>query len=159
FSHCPPAVGMDWHSVGGFASKNRDGSVSVSREPLGESWKRLSDPTIDDRVKFTSQPVSWSLDGRLLATSLLETGGIALWDVPSGRKVREIGVKGGIGFFSFVGLFATKVLTWSPDGRLLVSRGHRQLGVWDVETGQLVQSVPAYGLGGKGEEDIQSCTW
>jgi WD40 repeat protein len=68
-------------------------------------------------------PLAFSPDGRLLAT-LGWT--IRLWEVPTGRLVREIEH----------GEFSEISLTFSPDGKKLLSTHDAQVWIWDVATGK-----------------------
>lgn len=85
-------------------------------------------------VKLGTSALAFSPDGKVLATGDARQDGknltssvIRLWDVSSGRELRQ-----------FRGhLFGTNQLTFTPDGkRLLSSGGGGPIHVWDVATGE-----------------------
>ncbi len=84
-----------------------------------------------------------SPDGRLIPRSKMPTGGIALWDCVTGKKVRDL---------ERSATPSADGLRWSSDGKLLagvVFPGHRVIQpaerlpvhVWDAATGQVLQSL------------------
>jgi len=79
--------------------------------------------------------VAISPDGRTLAGAL-QNDSIALWDVASGRRVREIPKTG-----SRVQHYC---LTFSPDGKLLAGTGTSGGGVWETASGRLISSLAEY---------------
>jgi WD40 repeat protein len=78
----------------------------------------------------------FSPDGRLLATATFHTNTIKLWDMATGRELRNLS-NGGTNPASLSPAFA-----WSPDSRLLAaSGGNNTVIIWDVTTGREVQAL------------------
>lgn len=82
-----------------------------------------------------------SPDGKALLTSS-EDGAVKLWDVESGRVVREL-AKGRPGDSSnFEAILNT--VAFSPDGRLAAAGGNAgEVTVWDVSTGRVARAFSA----------------
>ena len=82
--------------------------------------------------------LTFSPDGRLLATGTFRTNTIKLWDTTNGRELRNLSA-GGQSAFGLTPAFA-----FSRDSRLIaVSAGSNQVKVWDVITGRELQTVEA----------------
>ncbi len=76
---------------------------------------------IDARITFG---LAFSPDGRVLASGNVATH---LWEVASGRKIREI---------PFPGQHGVQSLAFSPDGKILATGGpHKNIPLWKVATG------------------------
>ena len=70
--------------------------------------------------------IAFSPDGRTLATGGLEDPIVRVWDVPTGKLIRELDQ----------GSAGTKTLDFSPDGRILAVSGYAPVAsLWDVATG------------------------
>jgi len=77
-------------------------------------------------IGLVRAPLSWSPDGRLLATGRSTGGGIRLWEPERGEPVAEL-----TGHERPV-----TALAWSPDGRLLASASQDlTVRVWEVAAG------------------------
>ncbi len=74
--------------------------------------------------------VSFSPDGKYLATGSSHPGGVmvhrktVLWQVNSGRKVRQMRHSGGV-----------RVVSFSPNGKYLATNDTRNVALWDVDSG------------------------
>src|SRR6059058_1192020 len=84
--------------------------------------------------------LGFSPDGRLLATATFHTNTIKLWEMATGRELRNLST-GGQNTTSLSPVFA-----FSPDSRLLAaSGGNNSITVWDVTTGREVQTLTGAG--------------
>jgi WD40 repeat protein/uncharacterized caspase-like protein len=80
--------------------------------------------------------MAFSPDGRLLATATFHTNTIKLWEMTTGRELRNLS-SGGTNTSSMSPVFA-----WSPDSRLIAaSGGNNTVRIWDVTTGHEVQAL------------------
>jgi WD40 repeat protein/uncharacterized caspase-like protein len=80
--------------------------------------------------------LAFSPDGRLLATATFHTNTIKLWEMATGRELRNLS-SGGTNTASLSPVFA-----WSPDSRLLAaSGGNNTVRIWDVTTGREVRAL------------------
>jgi WD40 repeat protein len=91
---------------------------------------------------------AFSRDGRLVVTSDND-GAACVWNVSTGRLVRELtepaGVSGGVGGGTGVGPPAMRWAVFSPDGKqVLTANNDGTARIWDVKTGRqlLVVSEP-----------------
>lgn len=76
--------------------------------------------------------VAFSPDGRLIASGSADQS-VRLWDVAAAREVRSLlGHKGE----------AVYAVAFSPDGQRLASGGDRQVLIWDVGRGELLNALP-----------------
>jgi RNA polymerase sigma factor (sigma-70 family) len=112
-----------------------DGKVLASWRRPGEAGRLWDTATGKELRPLKSGPkwvnaLAFSADGRTLAVGGGEGPGegpqvITLWDVPAGRRLRDLAGKSGV-----------LTLAFSPDGRTLAS-GHddKQVRLWEVATG------------------------
>ncbi|HVF87793.1 MAG TPA: caspase family protein [Pyrinomonadaceae bacterium] len=77
--------------------------------------------------------LSFSPDGRLLASMSVFGGTIKLWDTETGRELRTLN----LGERSVMTSFMTSCFAFSPDGRQLVSFSSGQVKLWDAQTGRV----------------------
>lgn len=77
------------------------------------SWSRISDDPQKRIVWRSFNPLAISPDGKLLATSFMRGGDVAIWDTRSGEKLRTVS-SGNLG---------VNCLSFSPDGRWLLTGG------------------------------------
>jgi WD40 repeat protein/tRNA A-37 threonylcarbamoyl transferase component Bud32 len=86
---------------------------------------RITKLPVDSDSRFY-YAIAFSPDGRTLATGGLEDPIVRLWDVPTGKLIRELDQ----------GSAGTKTLDFSPDGRTLAVSGYAPVAsLWDVATG------------------------
>ena len=85
---------------------------------------------------FGATRLVFSPDGRLLATGTFRSSTIKLWEIATGRELRNIST-GGQNAMSL-----SPVIAFSPDSRLLaVGAGNNSVKVYDVITGREVQTL------------------
>ncbi len=77
------------------------------------SWSQISDGPQKRIVWRSSYPLAISPDGKLLATSAMLGGDVAVWDTRTGEKLRTIST----------GNLSVTCLAFSPDGRWLLTGG------------------------------------
>ena len=86
--------------------------------------------------------LAFSPDGRLLATATFHTNTIKLWEMATGRELRNLS-NGGTNTSSTSPVFA-----WSPDSRLIAtSGGNNTVSIWDVTNGREVQALTGAAAG------------
>lgn len=95
-----------------------------------------------DRPSSTAWSLAFSPDGALLATGGGDTVGVELWDAASGERLRALpsGER--------EPPYEVWSLAFSADGRYLAAASSgvdSRIRVWDVQTGQLVQSIQEAG--------------
>jgi WD40 repeat protein len=80
--------------------------------------------------------IAFSPDGRTLATGGLEDPIVRVWDVPTGKLIRELDQ----------GTAGAKTLDFSPDGRTLAVSGYAPVAsLWDLATGARIGPTLAAG--------------
>jgi WD40 repeat protein len=86
---------------------------------------RITTLPVDSDSQF-NEAIAYSPDGRTLATGGLQDPIVRVWDVPTGKLIRELD-QGSVG---------AKTLDFSPDGRLLAVSGYAPVAsLWDLATG------------------------
>jgi WD40 repeat protein/uncharacterized caspase-like protein len=93
-------------------------------------------------IFYGATRLSFSPDGRLLATATFHTNTIKLWETATGRELRNLST-GGQNSMNLSPVFA-----FSPDSRLLAAAGgNNSIRIWDVTTGRDVQTLTSAGGG------------
>jgi Tol biopolymer transport system component len=86
---------------------------------------RITKLPVDSDSRFY-HAIAFSHDGRTLATGGLEDPIVRVWDVPTGKLIRELDQ----------GSPGAKTLDFSPDGRILAVSGYAPVAsLWDLATG------------------------
>src|SRR2546423_3654073 len=80
--------------------------------------------------------LTYSPDGRLLATTTFFSSQVKLWEVATGRELRTLAGAGGTGSSLFQMLSGVTALAFSRDGRLLAAGARdNAITIWDTKTG------------------------
>jgi WD40 repeat protein len=74
--------------------------------------------------------LAFSPDGKLLATTC-STESLRIWEVATGRKIKELKA-------------VHASILWSPDGKSLATGGGDKILIWDVETGQVTDTLEGH---------------
>jgi WD40 repeat protein len=86
--------------------------------------------------------LTYSPDGRLLATTTFNSNQLKLWDVASGRELRTLAIGGGTVSFFSVSLTGISAVAFSRDGRLLAAGGRdNAITIWDTKTGRTLHTL------------------
>ena len=110
---------------------NSQSNQTTSKEPKPELVLQTGYNSFYGATRLAFSP-----DGRLLATATFHTNTIKLWEMATGRELRNLST-GGQNTTSISPVFA-----FSPDSRLLAaSGGNNAVSVWDVATGREVQTL------------------
>lgn len=104
----PPSTARTFYAVFG---GTQPPAAEIANPAL--SWSRISDDPQRRIVWRSFNPLAISPDGKLLATSFMRGGDVAIWDTHTGEKLRTIS-SGNLG---------VNCLTFSPDGRWLLTGG------------------------------------
>lgn len=91
---------------------------------------RIKTPLVEIALPGVAHDMALAPDGKTVATATSK-GAIAIWDVETGKRVRE---------FEDMGEWGRVAL--SHDGKLLAGGGKNGLAVWEVETGRVKQRFP-----------------
>lgn len=107
-----------------------DGAICLWEAATGQPIRQLR-PEFVDRVSA----LAFSPDGKSLAT-VNNDQGISLWDVSTGKEIGPPGHREGVGS-----------LTWTPDGKVVVSGGGRTVRFWEASSGKELRRLgPEGGL-------------
>lgn len=80
--------------------------------------------------------MSFSPDGKTIATAGSEDKVIWLWNVETKKQVAKLLYEDHDGFYS---------ITFSPDGNFLASRNHKNIILWDVKSRKILGKTSLYG--------------
>ncbi|HEX8069497.1 MAG TPA: caspase family protein [Pyrinomonadaceae bacterium] len=88
--------------------------------------------------------LTYSPDGRLIATTTFLSSQVKLWEAATGRELRGLAVAGGTGSDFLQAASGVTAVAFSRDGRL-VAAGARDnvITVWEVKTGRTTQTLRA----------------
>lgn len=135
-----PSLSRDGHRVAFLSSRGLFSiDLYIVDADTGRILKRLTSTDVDPHVsslQFIESGGTWDPTGRQLAATVIVSGRpvLALFDVDSGRRVREIALDGVQGAIN---------PTWSPDGRRIafmgVVGGLTDLFICDLENGALTR--------------------
>lgn len=115
------------------ASLSWDGTIKLWDTVTGTELYTLKGHS-DDAGTIGEGAVAFSPDGEILATGVKD-GSIKLWEVSNGTELLTL--KGHSRQASSI--------TFSPDGKILVSRGGGTIKVWDASTGTELHSFESIG--------------
>lgn len=111
-------------------------SVRVYSEKTGAELKTLSSSFSNSGGAISS--LGYSPDGRLLAVGS-EDGSILIWDLIGGVEHRTLQTTAGT-----EPKFGISAVTFSPDGKLLISCGGSVAEVWNVSSGRRINSLSGH---------------
>lgn len=98
--------------------------------------------------------IAFSPDGKSLAAGGTLHKSVVVWEVGSGRRVRELADQAG----------GVTALAWSPDGKYLAAgrafvrliKDRVAINVWDARTGVVIHNLPGPLNGNDGSNDVRS---
>jgi WD40 repeat protein len=139
----PPQLDLAEGSIDSLAFSPDGTKLAVGTRALAQEGVFLIDAASGTKIRSFGVPgigywnaytVAFSLDGKMLAGPIDYSnsgGGIALWDVETGKLVHRLR-----------GLFGNpNCLAFSPDGnRLAATNSDAEVAVWDITTGNLIGS-------------------
>lgn len=113
---------------------NNENVVSMAEDNSIRVWN-IQDGTSNTCMTLPCQVYSFDIspDGKYIVTSSWDNV-IRLWDITTGSIIREIGGHD---------KYAAEYITFSPDGRFLISARSqdRTVRIWDVETGKNIHTL------------------
>ena len=122
-------TGVPWETSPSARSGRRSGSSTSREEPrrsgTSPSASRIAKLPVT-AATFADDAIAFSPDGRTLATGGLDDPIVHVWDVRTGKLIRELDQ----------GSAGAMTLDFSPDGRTLAVSGFAPVAsLWDVATG------------------------
>jgi WD40 repeat protein/uncharacterized caspase-like protein len=114
-------------------------STSKTNSPTDQTGPKEARPELVMQTGynkfFGATRLVFSPDGRLLATGTFRSNTIKLWEIATGRELRNLST-GGQNTASLA-----PFISFSPDSRLLAAAGNSSIMIWDVLSGREVQSL------------------
>ncbi|MGW7647106.1 nSTAND1 domain-containing NTPase [Streptomyces bobili] len=111
------ALSPDGHTL---VTHSKDGKIRIWELPGGRLRHTFTEYGVSEVMAF-------SPDGRTLAVATAsDSGGLALWDPVTGRKLRTFAVPDG----------SVRGMAFSPDGRTVAAASAAAVRVWDLATGR-----------------------
>jgi WD40 repeat protein/CHAT domain-containing protein len=117
------------------ASGSRDGTIKLWNLETGEGFIIQKGEVYGQESSRNVMSVSFSPDGRILASGVYDDDGIKLWNVETRKKI-DLLKEQTSQIFS---------VSFSPDGKTLVSGGSNGLKLWNLQTGQEIPPLKWYG--------------
>jgi WD40 repeat protein/uncharacterized caspase-like protein len=113
---------------------------SASSTVLGQAKAVASKPEIVLQAGITmpQAQMGFSPDGRLLASMGMDGNTIKLWEVASGRLLRQFE----IGISAMGASSMTRPFRFSADGRTLIAVADGKVKRWEIETGRELNATP-----------------
>lgn len=111
------------------ASANGDLTVSLWDFESGKIVRTLPAQQV---IATGSQAVMFAPDGKALATGGFRDGKVRIWDVQTGRMIRQFGTKEGM----------VMCLAFAPDGKTITSVERGEVRLWEVGTGKQLRKWP-----------------
>lgn len=121
------------------ARPTADGSVRIWNAATGEETLVLQGKNSDTDAPMWS--ATFSPDGRRVAT-ITRGGEVAIWDTSSGEVLTTLKVE--IGTKAMV---SSPLVRFFPDGHRVVTTGDEAATVWNVDTGEVVFTLPSRASG------------
>ena len=135
----PPNVGQNQRGIGVKSDQQKQATTeeSKARAARPELVLQIGYPT------YGATQMVFSPDGRLLATTTINSSQVKLWEVSTGRELRTLVASAGASASPYMSaMTGVATLAFSRDGRLIAS-GNRDgtVNVWDVVTGSAMPAI------------------